>query len=366
MKLFDNKNRVNLKPAKSNENTYDYLNNSAREEVEEVRNKLEKWFSIYPEEEKFEIKRRIKTREQFDSTFFEMYLYNLFTEMNFNIESHPEIKDSDNKPDFLISKVDKQIYVEAKVDYNLSEKEKKERRKLNHLIDSINSINNNKYKLILEELNILSKDQPSMKKFRNHLQNQFLELNYKEVIEKTKEDFSILKTYTYSDDDLYIEYKIIGIPEIYNDNRLIQIEGFRPVEWINCHISLRDSLFKKSSRYGEMEVPFIIAVNCLDYFLDEDDVRRAVLGDIKTSLYFDNRGELAYSYDYHEDNGFFSYNHREQNNNVSGVLVYKLGLGNIDNPKYWFIYNPNAKYPLDLEDISLDSIIFKDGEFIKE
>lgn len=169
MKLFDNKNRVNLKPAKSNENTYDYLNNSAREEVEEVRNKLEKWFSIYPEEEKFEIKRRIKTREQFDSTFFEMYLYNLFTEMNFNIESHPEIKDSDNKPDFLISKVDKQIYVEAKVDYNLSEKEKKERRKLNHLIDSINSINNNKYKLILEELNILSKDQPSMKKFRNHL-----------------------------------------------------------------------------------------------------------------------------------------------------------------------------------------------------
>lgn len=118
-------------------------------------------------------------------------------------------------------------------------------------------------------------------------------MNYKEVIEKTKEDFSILKTYTYSDDDLYIEYKIIGIPEIYNDNRLIQIEGFRPVEWINCHISLRDSLFKKSSRYGEMEVPFIIAVNCLDYFLDEDDVRRAVLGDIKTSLYFDNRGELA-------------------------------------------------------------------------
>ena len=74
--LFDSFERTCLEFAKHNDNTYEYYNNSARTDMSKVRDTLERWFYNYPEEEKKELKSRFK--KDFDSSFYELFLYSIF------------------------------------------------------------------------------------------------------------------------------------------------------------------------------------------------------------------------------------------------------------------------------------------------
>ena len=100
--LFDNISRNFDGPAKHNEETYSYFNRSSRIDVSIVREKLNKWFEEYPNEEKKELKKRFQ--KDFDPAFYELFLFQLFKTLGFEIEIHPQIPSSSNRPDFLIKK----------------------------------------------------------------------------------------------------------------------------------------------------------------------------------------------------------------------------------------------------------------------
>lgn len=87
--LFDSIERTYLEAAKHNENTYDYYNISARTDITKVRDALEGWFSGYPKEEKKELKSRFK--KDFDSAFYELFLYELFSKLGYKIIIHPDL-----------------------------------------------------------------------------------------------------------------------------------------------------------------------------------------------------------------------------------------------------------------------------------
>ena len=94
--LFDSFERTCLEFAKHNDNTYEYYNNSARTDMSKVRDTLERWFYNYPEEEKKELKSRFK--KDFDSSFYELFLYELFCKLGYNITIHPDLASSPKKP----------------------------------------------------------------------------------------------------------------------------------------------------------------------------------------------------------------------------------------------------------------------------
>lgn len=347
MKLFDEHKRTITDPAKNNNNTYDYLNTSSRNEMTIIREKLEEWFKKYPTAEKFEIKRRLKSTNQFNSVFFEMYLHDLFLKMKFNVESHPSIKDSGSKPDLLLVKNNNILYVEAKVDYNSTEKRRREQNFKNRLLDNINNIKNEQYKIILEKIEILSENQPSIKKFKKHLENQFSELEYNDLKNRTQNGLVLLKSRCYLDSDLRIKYKIYAIDETYNGQRLIGIDASSNVEIIDSKSSLRSSLDKKRKKYEGMNAPFIIAINSLDIFLESCDINSLLFGSNHYEYFIHEKNESNLILKEHLDNGFFSSKDINQNSNVSAVLIYKnVSIGNFENPKYWFMENPNARYPL--------------------
>lgn len=155
------------------------------------------------------------------------------------------MKDSQNKPDFLLAKNKKKIYVEAKIEYNLSDKLQKERNSKDHLLDSINRIKSNKYRIVLLTKERLSENQPSIKGFRKCLEKQFSKLDYVKVKELTQKGIQFLETHKYKDNDLYIKYKIIRVEKGYSDNRLIQMGDGSSAKSMDCQTSLRNSLNEK-------------------------------------------------------------------------------------------------------------------------
>lgn len=363
MKLFEEKQRNNFEPSKYNENTYNYLDSSNREKAIEIRMKLERMFERYPKNEQKEVKNRLMDNRHFESTFFEMYLYNLFIEKGFQMVSHPTLEDTNNRPDFLLKKEGIEVYLEAKVDYNLSQNGQSMERKLNQVIDSINSIDGKQFRIAIIDLNIISDKQPSIRKFREDIKFKLKNLDKVTSLFDENDTKKLLTNY-YEDDNLEIEYDLFIVPKTYNDSRLIMVNS-PTVQWVNSHLSLRKALEKKASRYGNMNKPFILAINALDFFVDEEEVRNAVLGDLGILLGRDYNGNFKDNMKYHKNNGFFSYEDTEKNNNISGVIIYQLYLGNIDNPKYWFILNPNAKYKLNKSLFDFKFIELLNGKFIE-
>lgn len=344
--------RADMSPRENNENRYEFLNTSGRKNVFKIRQRLETYFNLYPKNEREEMKSRLKTEEHFDSTLFEMFLYYQLKNDNFEIELHPDLKETNNKPDFLLTKKNKQIYLEAKVDHNKSF-EKSKRDKVEKVIkDVINRFSIGNYRLVLEDLTVKSSNSPSVKGFKKSIKEKI------EKLDKTKEIQSTNKksaSYVYEDNNLRIKYKVFVVPTNYKDNRSIQIDAAAEAVWVNSGVSLRKSLSEKASRYGEMNAPFIIAINCLDLFIDQEEVEIGLFGDKKSKVFLNNdSGELIVKENYHENNGFFSNTNPNKNNHVSAVLIYHLGVRNLEDPAYWFKINPNAKYPLDPEIFPFD------------
>lgn len=366
-KLFEEFKRTSKAIGKNLECTYDYINNSAKEDVSLLREILECWYSNYPKNEKFDLLKRMKKYETFDDAFFELYIHELFLKMGFFLTAHPKMLCSPNRPDYLAIKDECSIYIETKVDYNNSEKSRAKQNIINSIKDQINSIQSNNYKIILEDLDILSENQPSIKGFRKHITNHFSRLSYDEIKTQTETSFSNLPSYEYEDNGIRICYSIFYFyDKTRADPRIIYIDTSNKFEWGDCCNSLQKSLQLKANKYGEMRHPFIICINALDMMIDDEDVLNTIFGKLKTSLIINTvTNEVVEQQNYRECNGFFS-TIQKRHPQVSAVLIFHMSAGTIGHPTYWYIENPQANIKINSNLIPLDKIVIKDNVLIKE
>lgn len=103
--------------------------------MSKVRDTLERWFYNYPEEEKKELKSRFK--KDFDSSFYELFLHELFCKLGYDITIHPDLPSSPKKTDFLIAKDNLELYIEAKVVKGKTMEQEAFERKRNELYDNL-------------------------------------------------------------------------------------------------------------------------------------------------------------------------------------------------------------------------------------
>lgn len=367
MNLFDEKIRNYSGFSKNLTSNYDYINDSSRNDVTALRSTLNQWFSHYPIEEQAELKSRLIKGETFDDTFFEMYLHELLLCMGFQLKLHPAMKGSANHPDFYAVKHHTEIYLEAKVDYSTSERERSQKRIRYSILDRINDVSDGKYGIILEELDLLSDMQPSIKGFISHLDEHFVSLNYLEVREQTIQSFANLREHEYQDAGLRVVYSVFAYDNSLDkvNIRTIGIDASNKAQWGDCSDSLKKSFCKKSNRYGDIEKPYIICLNSLNWSIDEFDIFNAAFGRQKTTFYINLKtSEPIEGSSYRENNGFFSIQ-TERNAQVSAVLIFNLGVGTIGCPKYWFIHNPFATFPLAPADFPLKSYMATESQLVE-
>lgn len=364
--LFDEKNRIDLDPSLHNENAFSYYDRSARSDVSKVRNLLNVWFKKYPDDEKAELKSRFK--KTFSSAFYELFLYELFRQQDFEITIHPEIQNSSKRPDFLLKKNEYEIYIEAKEAKDKTEAEEALENRTNQLYDLINKIDSPNFLLNIEELILKSEKQPSTKKVKvkvlDELNRQDLDLVAKQLTENGYENRNKI---TYDDEDLYLIISLIPkVPSsrIVGEGRSI---GMYPMEtfWGGAEESIKSSFMKKAKRYGTLEKPYIICINAMGKLGNDDfDVANALWGSLAYTWSTDPNNKDG-KWERQRD-GIFLDTKGPRYKNVSGVLVTKVMEFNLHVAPHWFAKHPFSENEAKFDQFKLTHSFVKDGQIQTE
>ncbi len=324
--LFDEIERHDLSTATYQARHFEYLNVSARPEATESRKYMEEWFSKYPETEKEEIRARIRSNDdrQFDSAFFELFLFALLTQLGCSFEVHPVMAgDVLKKPDFLVTapKGDR-FYLEATVATDVSDEENAAEARKRVVYDSINKIESRDF-FIGMNIEGDPKTSPPGKTIRGFLNKKLKEVDpdkIAEAYEKIGEEAVPKWKYSFEGWDITF-FPIPKKPEARGK------EGVRPIgmqssgaRWIDSSSSIRTSIEKKASRYGDLEFPYIVAINALGNAVDRESVLEATLGKERVVI---NTTTLAVERVERDWNGAWIAGGAPKNTRVSGILVAK-------------------------------------------
>jgi hypothetical protein len=267
--LFKNTEREFLGFKNEAEPDFEYLNRSAKPEVEAIRRTLNGWFDHYPEGEKVDLIARFRSRDnlQHMSAAFELYLHQLFVQLGCKLVQHPDTQSNkETHPDFLVRDPSGvEFYLEAVQRAELSRDEQKAQNQINLLIDRFNRIDSQEFYLELIFLEAQKKS-PPLEKLRMCLKQWLYDLDPDEINARVKSGVSAYPSFEFD----YDGWVIIFIAEPKSSERRhsqadktirsITTERWPGERWKK----FRETLLYKCKHYGELELPLIIAVNTSD------------------------------------------------------------------------------------------------------
>lgn len=266
MTVFDVFERNSVEPATHSESTYDSFNRLAWPEVVEIRNLIESWFQKYPAAPQQELKTRFVT--DFNAAFFELMLHELMIRHSFTVDIHPQIPNTNRSPDFLVHCPDVDFYLEARVTTDMSDKQRSEANVRKVLYDQINTIVSTNFFLRIISLSLKGR-QPSGKKLKQFLTDHLQTLDTDSLrLRYENNGFDELPVWVYSDDAIEIEMQPIPKSIDRRGKKEDRLIGMYPmiVEFSTTSESLKETIHKKSSRYGELDKPYLLAINSISSF----------------------------------------------------------------------------------------------------
>jgi len=297
MRLFDEIPRNDVRPKRQNEPSFDYMNISARPGVRAVRSLLQNWFDHLPEVAKADICGRFRDRDEIQnsSSFFELFCHELLLRSGYDVEIHPAIPDVSTSPDFLVSREGHpRFYLEATLATPPRDELAADRR-IAELHDTLNRMETPDYFLGID--------------YRGHPQGNINGRNVRKRIEewlKTLDFESIAQKYR--------EQKYEEVPSFdWNESgctftfkprpkgpRFRGQPGARPVGMVfpadmrllSTHEDIRAAIDGKAKKYGNLDLPLVVAVNVTNDFCDDDDVWSALFGDDQIVVTIQKDGQL--------------------------------------------------------------------------
>jgi hypothetical protein len=194
-------------------------------------------------------------------------------------------------------------------------------------------------------------DTPPYAQICRYLQKKLAELDYDQVLQDAlgRENMGLERfpSINWIHDAWTIEF--ITIPK---KNEARGKVGVRPIgsmfydfTWVDSAPNIKASIDSKYKHYGELSIPYILALNIVDVFADEEDLLNALLGQEVWTVSIDNVNDVSSS---RKPNGAWFGPKGPQKTRMSGVCVFNhLRLENmhIANPVLW--HHPFAQNPLD-------------------
>lgn len=284
MTLFDNIPRDDEGPASYAEPQFNYLNRSARGDVAKVCKALEDWFSRYPDEARTALLGNFRSPNdnQHRSAFFELFLYELLLSLGCRVEIHPEpSKAKKTRPDFRVhSPTNNHFYLEAVLATDESDEEAAARARLNTFYDAIDRMDSPNF-FIGVDVEGEPKTPPPAKTIRGFLTQRLAGLDPDEIGRLIESDgFDALPRWRFRYPGCVVEfYPIPKSPELRGKSSV------RPIGmqsggggWIESRTSIRDAIVRKAGRYGDLDLPYVVAVNALGVHVNGIDIMEALFG----------------------------------------------------------------------------------------
>jgi hypothetical protein len=324
MKIFDEIERSFEGPASDRESHYGYLNRSGRKEFTRVRELMGEWFSRYPNDHKVELRSRLRSDidRHFLSAFFELYLHEMLVRLGYSVEIHPNIPiESEKKPDFLVTNSKGEgYYLESIVSIDMSVAEVGARKRMDEVYDALNDIESPDFFIGINIRNMPSTPVPK-KKMKREIKKFIKDLNPDKVLSYFNGGKDLPKK-TFVHEEWNLEYYAIPkSPEARGkDNvRSLGVRMHLPA-WIDTRTPIKNAILKKSTKYGVLGKPFIIAVNTLSIHVDNIDIMGALFGKESYIVQIDGSDDYEPKF-MREPDGAWCGPKGPQNTRVSAVLI---------------------------------------------
>jgi hypothetical protein len=330
-----------------------YLNRSARPSMTRIRALLEIWFNDYPPDAQAELVTRFRSLDdiQHRSAFFELYLHALLSRLGFQVLAHPEIPDCNNQPDFLVLRDQNPItYLEATLATGPSQETAADKRE-NVVYETIDKMNSPNF-WVGVKVDSSTAVAPPGRKWRGQLERWLAGIDPDAIGEQLKVGgLEVLPLITLSDAGWNVEFQAIPKSPAARGER-----GVRPLGLYNFGFQeltldewVKNAIREKATRYGNLSVPYLIAINILSIFSNDDFmIANALFGKEGITFYrlpdggFDDKLSRT-------PNGAFWGPKGPQNTRVSGVIICNdLSSGGIAKVRPILWHNPWATHPIDV------------------
>lgn len=372
MKLFDDITRNDNRPAHYAEPSFDYLNQSARPECERMRNLLEQWFGHIPSEVQLELRSRFRDKDdrQHTSAFFELHLHELLFRLGFDTEFHPQMEGERTHPDFMVLKGGEPLfYLEATL-AALSDTETATEARENQVYDTLNRMKSPNFFIGLK-VHGAPETSPPGRMIRSFLERRLAELDPDEVAKQfTRSGRLALLSWNWEHEGWRITFFPIPKSPSARGKPGARPIGLKTQEWslLTPHIGIRDSIRDKASKYGRLDLPYVVAINVIDEFGAEDiDINNALFGEEQDTFVFRGNDSIE-QMPGRKPNGAWYGPNGPQNKRVSAALIavnlYPWSIAKVT-PILW--HNPWANYMVPKDVWSLPQLVpdFKNNQLVK-
>jgi len=251
----------------------------------------------------------------------------LLRSLGFDLTPHPDVPGTVKHPDFLARRGDVAFYVEATLALPPNDDAAAQAR-INAMYEGLERLESPNFFLAIRERGQPGTPPPAAQ-WRRTIAEWLAALDPDEIARLFQEfqehGFDALPSLDLDHDD----YSITVMP-VPKSPDLRGTPGIRPVgsvmgevRVITSHTSLRAAIKSKATRYGNVDLPFLIAVNVIDEYLNlpyEDDIWNGLLGDDRLEIIRRADGSTEHR-DNRAPNGVWHGPTGPQNTRCSAVLV---------------------------------------------
>lgn len=279
LKLFDDLKRTKLDYAVSSESIFEFYNHTARPGFQYIRELLQSWFDNYdaPTDKRHRLRTEFRSEEdkQHLSAFFELYLYQLFKSQGFKVDVEPEW--TQGRPDFLLTTHDgKQILLEATGTYPKKVFGPAKKRQ-NSVIEYLNKQLDSPDFFLHLMFTSSSSDNPTPAKIKRFVERKLTKLDYDTVVQNGS-----YPSFVWEYEAWTIKFTVS--PKYTKRGK----PGVRPIGSVtsvdygvddgDITSNIKSSIDRKDGHYGELSIPYILAVNVSDVFKVEHSIFDALFG----------------------------------------------------------------------------------------
>lgn len=375
MAIFDDAERTLLGGASHLISAFDYLNTSARPEAAQVRAKLEGYLASYPEAHRNNLRSRIRSLQdrQHHAATFEILLHAVLIAAGCVIEEiEPPVPASNHRPDFLVrSAAGHRFYLEAIVPSCVSVAEAGAERRMDEALHAIDQVDSPNFYLSLFTDGLPT--QPvALAALRQAVQAWVNALDY-DTVKAAWDAKGALPSFEQAHHGARI--RIEPVPRMKTRGALGERAiGARMggVQLVEDYISIRNAVIKKANRYGALDLPYVVAVNAMGQFSDEDHADFALFGTEAVVFNRNVHGELNHRFQRNPDGVWYG-PHGPRKTGVSAVLsVERLTGWSLSQRRARFFLNPWAARPLtvpcalDIRRVENDRLIKQKSQSVRE
>ncbi|MFT0547853.1 hypothetical protein ACMHYO_16180 [Allopusillimonas ginsengisoli] len=365
--LFRQIDRTDSEPKRATETKFAFFDRCAWATADRVRGLLETCLSDYPQSEHAEMISRIQSGDerQFSSATFEVILYGYLLKLGYAVTPHPKLSNGSNKrPDFLVTCPNgEQLYVEAVcVSDNDGSDESAERRKSL----TLNALDRASHPNFVVGVNSYGDpvSQPSGKKLAENVIAWLDTLDPDRVLNLPTDDPSAVPVYIWCHEDWHVEIEAIPLRPAKRGHprRLIGVQS-SPGGPVDGWSPIKDAIYKKTRRYGEPDLPLIIAVNVNTSDLHPIDELQALLGEERIESVI-NRPSGAYRF-VRAPNGAWNSKIDSRSRWCSGAWLFNnLSASGLVQATHTLYENPWAKLPIPTEFRQVPYATFEDNRLV--